>query len=75
MVLEGEYIEKSTVKSRVPQGRVLRLGYTVQHCAQYCAQHPPLDVATRSQHFVQHYAQYLISGYQALMQHRFSLKL
>ena len=34
---------------------LLRPGYTVQHCAQYCAQHPSLDVATRSQHFVQHY--------------------
>ena len=42
----------------------LRPGYTVQHCTQYCAQHFLLDVATRSQHFVQHYAQYLMSGCQ-----------
>ena len=39
-------------------------GYTVQHCMQYCAQQFLLDVATRSQRFVQHYAQYLKSGYQ-----------
>ena len=39
----------------------------MHHCAQYCVQHPSLDVATRSQHFVQHYAEYLISGYHALM--------
>ena len=42
------------VKQPIPQDEDVRPGYTVQHCAQYCAQHPSLDVATRSQHFVQH---------------------
>ena len=64
MISNSNWTEWSTTQGAIAR---VRPGYTVQHCEQYYAQHPSLDVATRSQHFVQHYAQYLISGYQALM--------
>ena len=47
------------VKQPIPQDEDVRPAYPVQHCAQYCAQHPSLDVAQYTvAHFVQHYAQY-----------------
>ena len=49
---------KLIIRVKLRYVTTLSPGYTVQHCAQYCAQHPSLDVATRSQHSVQHYAQY-----------------